>query len=106
MDQVVDYPQLLSCYFGLDTIDDTWFEHNLQISLDTLGKRYNSSFNIDTSAQDAMSIFLREEEGITAINRKKEKAIAVLKDIQRSAESEYREFASYIESTGVQSQLV
>ena len=40
-----------------------------------------------------MSIFLREEEGITAINRKKEKAIAVLKDIQRSAESEYREFA-------------
>ena len=93
LDQVVDYPQLLSCYFGLDTIDDTWFEHNLQISLDTLGKRYNSSFNIDTSAQDAMSIFLREEEGITAINRKKEKAIAVLKDIQRSAESEYREFA-------------
>ena len=71
LDCVIEYPTVLSCYFGLDILDASWFQRNLQISLDNLGRRYNSLFNVNTEAQRDLSIFLREDEGIEAINEKK-----------------------------------
>ena len=68
LDCVIEYPTVLSCYFGLDILDASWFQRNLQISLDNLGRRYNSLFNVNTEAQRDLSIFLREDEGIEAIN--------------------------------------
>ena len=70
LDCAAEYPAILSCYFGLDFLDEDWFQRNLQISLANLGKRYNSLFNVNTEAQRDLSIFLREDAGIEAINGK------------------------------------
>lgn len=90
LDYAVDYPTILSCYFGLDCIDDAWFEKNLQISLDSLGKRYNSLFNVDTEAQNNLSIFLREPEGISIINAKKRELLEELKKLRWRCLEKYK----------------
>jgi len=81
-EQAMEYPSVLSCYFGLDYIDDVWFNKNIQISLDNLGKRYNSLFNIDTRAQRELSIFLRDNSGIASINDKKTQLLTELNEIR------------------------
>ncbi|MCI8671978.1 MAG: ATP-binding protein [Lachnospiraceae bacterium] len=90
LDCAAEYPTVLSCYFGLDFLDDAWFQRNLQISLDSLGKRYNSLFNVDTKAQRDLSIFLREDAGIGAINGKKKDLLSAIKDIRWRCDGEYK----------------
>lgn len=75
LDQAMNYSQILSCYFGLDSLDKRWFERNVELSLENLGKRYNSLFNVDTEAQRNISIFLREEAGVAEVNSKKQDLI-------------------------------
>lgn len=82
LNDVMNYPPLLACYFGLDTLDKKWFEQNLQIALDNLGRRYNSKFNIDTEARRRLSIFLKDSDGIEFLNTKKVNAIESLKDFR------------------------
>ena len=89
LDQAMSYPTVLSCYFGLDSLDDAWFLRNISLSLDNLGKRYNSLFNVNTEAQRDLSIFLCEEAGINAINAKKKNIIDELKDLRWRCESRY-----------------
>ena len=79
LDCAAEYPTVLSCYFGLDFLDEDWFQRNLQISLADLGNRYNSLFNINTEAQRELSIFLREDAGIEAINGKKKDLLSEIK---------------------------
>lgn len=89
LDQAMNYSQILSCYFGLDSLDERWFERNVELSLENLGKRYNSLFNIDTEAQRNISIFLREEAGVAEVNSKKQDLIDELKDLRWGCEGKY-----------------
>lgn len=72
LELATEYPTVLSCYFGLDCLDQDWFERNIDLSLQNLGRRYNPRFNIDTEAQRNLSIFLREKKGLEKLNDKKE----------------------------------
>ncbi|MCR5803733.1 MAG: hypothetical protein K6G47_05685 [Clostridia bacterium] len=91
LDEAMDFPSVLACYFGLDSLDDGWFEKNLQISLSDLGKRYNSVFNIDTNAEHQLGLFLKNDVGINLINKKKVEALNLLSDLMWKADSKYRE---------------
>jgi len=90
LDCAAEYPAILSCYFGLDFLDEDWFQRNLQISLANLGKRYNSLFNVNTEAQRDLSIFLREDAGIEAINGKKNDLLSEIKDIRWRCDDDYK----------------
>lgn len=98
LDCVIEYPTVLSCYFGLDILDASWFQRNLQISLNNLGRRYNSLFNVNTEAQRDLSIFLREDAGIEAINEKKKDLLAEIEDIRWKCDSEYRKIINDLSS--------
>ena len=80
LEMAAGYPAVLSTYFGLDSLNRNWFDENLRLSLDNLGKRYNPNFNIDTEAQKKLSIFLREKTGIDLINEKKRDLLKELDD--------------------------
>ena len=82
LDQAMNYPQILSRYFGLDSLDDYWFIQNVKLSLENLGKRYNSLFNIDTEAQQKLLLFLREDKGIETVNNKKRAFLSELKELK------------------------
>lgn len=82
LDQAMNYPPVLSCYFGLDSLDDKWFQKNIDISLENLGRRYNSLFNVDTEAQRNISLFLRENAGVVEVNSKKNDLISELKELR------------------------
>ena len=94
LDCAAEYPTVLSCYFGLDFLDEDWFQRNLQISLADLGNRYNSLFNINTEAQRELSIFLREDAGIEAINGKKKDLLSEIKNIRWRCDGEYKKIIS------------
>ena len=94
LDEALEYPPLLSCYFGLDFLDNAWFEKNLRISLDDLGRRYNSAFNIDTRAQEDLELFLRSNAGVHEINKKKTEAINELDNLKWQSDSEYKNIIS------------
>ncbi len=90
LDQAMNYPSVLSCYFGLDSLDDKWFQRNIELSLENLGRRYNSLFNVDTEAQRNISLFLREAAGILEVNSKKNDLISKLKDLRWRCDGKYK----------------
>ncbi|MBQ0090439.1 MAG: hypothetical protein KBT27_14020 [Prevotellaceae bacterium] len=96
LDQVADYPIILATYFGLDYLGPEWFENNLQLSLDNLGKRYNATFNIDTNAQKQLEVFLREDAGICRINNKKKEIVNEIESLLWSCKSEERKYVESI----------
>lgn len=89
LDQAAEYPTILSCYFGLDSLDGDWFKENLDVSLADLGKRYNSLFNIDTEALKYLSIFLREDNAIKSINEKKKNLLYQLENYKWRCDRKY-----------------
>lgn len=89
LDQAMNFPPVLSCYFGLDSLDENWFRRNINLSLDNLGRRYNSLFNVDTEAQRNISLFLRETAGIVEVNSKKKELINELKDLRWRCDGKY-----------------
>ena len=90
LDQAMNFPQILSCYFGLDSLDDKWFKRNIDLSLKNLGSRYNPLFNVDTEAQRNIALFLREIAGITEVNSKKKDLIAELKNLSWRFDRKYK----------------
>lgn len=93
----MNHPPVLSCYFGLDSLDDKWFQRNIDLSLENLGRRYNSLFNVDTDAQRHISLFLREAMGIAEVNAKKNDLISELKDLRWRCGGKYKaEINSFI----------
>ena len=90
LDQSMNFPPVLSCYFGLDSLDENWFRRNINLSLDNLGRRYNSLFNVNTEAQRNISLFLRETAGIVGVNSKKKELINELKDLRWRCDGKYK----------------
>lgn len=90
LEGALEFPSILACYFGIDKLEKSWFELNLKLALDNLGRRYNDRFNIDTDAKRKMSLFLNNEEGISLLNRKKADVIEALKDIKWRCDGNYK----------------
>ncbi len=90
LDQAMNYPPILSCYFGLDSLDEEWFRKNIELSLDNLGRRYNSLFNIDTDTQKKISLYLREKVGIETVNVKKKEFVKELINLRRRYDRKYK----------------
>ena len=84
LDQAMSYPPVLSRYFGLDSLNEKWFQDNIRISTHDLGRRYNALFNIKTEAQKYISIFLGEIEGIQEVNNRKVLLLDELKRLKRT----------------------
>ena len=91
LDQAMNYPSILSCFFGVDSLDDVWFEKNLKLSLENLGERYNSLFNIDTKAQESISLFLKEDTSVVEINSKKINVMKKLEKLKWSCGGKYND---------------
>lgn len=91
LDQAMDFPSVLSCYFGLDSLDDNWFQRNINLALENLGRRYNSLFNVETEAQKNISLLLQEDNGIAEVNRKKNDLIDELKNLSWGCGGKYEE---------------
>lgn len=90
LDQAMNYPPVLSCYFGLDSLENSWFQRNVEISLSNLGRRYNPLFNVETEAHRNISLFLRETSGIAEVNAKKANLISKLKDLRWICDGKYK----------------
>lgn len=96
LEQAMNYPPILSCYFGLDSLDNEWFKRNIKISLENLGKRYNSIFNIDTETQKNMSLFLREDIGVSELNAKKNDLISNIKNLRWRCNGKYNSEINFL----------
>ena len=81
LDMVMEDSIVLSVYFGIHALTVDWFGESVKLNLENLGKRYNYRFNVDTNAQNQLSLFLRNENAVIQINKKKEKIVGFLKDI-------------------------
>lgn len=86
LDMVMEESIVLSVYFSTHALNVDWFGESVKLNLENLGKRYNYRFNVDTNAQNQLSLFLRNENAIIQINKKKEKIVGFLKDIHYNEE--------------------
>ena len=80
-------------YFDNHNIDRTWFLEKLDTSLNNLGPRYNRDFNVETSNERNIHMFLQTEQGFQLYNERKAQAIENLKTSRSRLES-YIEFIS------------
>lgn len=83
LDQVLGYPLVNNAFFGNCVLDYNWFKQHIQTSIKTLGDRHNP-FNIQTTTNEFISIFLQDEEGVKAINNQKDELLNRLKSIIKS----------------------
>ena len=89
LDVVPDYPQIAACYFNAFSLTPEWFKAKHEKSLAELGRRYNGKFNICTETEHELDLFFQNNDAVSAINQKKEKAIDELRSNQWRC-SEYR----------------
>lgn len=75
LDKVTNFPVLTSLYFNNHQLTSSWFEEELKASLNSLGQRYNSEFNIDTKMNHYLNYFLKNKTAIKNINERKKDAI-------------------------------
>lgn len=71
LDDVVNYPTILSRYFEKTFFSKDWFSNKVETTIKNLGGRYNRLFNIDTNVQDKVKLFLGYEDAIAKINARK-----------------------------------
>lgn len=78
IDSVVDHPPLGQLYFDNPGITEDWFKFHMEAAISGLGRRYNGRFNVNTTTQRKVELFLRHTEGVHWINQKKSEAIHAL----------------------------
>lgn len=71
LDQVLRYDDLCSYFFNKHMLDRNWFKYNCEKSIHDLGPRYNSDLNENTTTEDYINLFVKDDESITLINNKK-----------------------------------
>ena len=71
LDQVLSFPMISTYYFRHHSINVKWFEEKLQLTLDSLGTRYNGFFNIGTQTEQYIDLFTINNEGLSNLNNKK-----------------------------------
>lgn len=71
LSEIINYNDLQSFFFGNHTITKDWFKENNQFSFDSLGNRYNPTFNVITRTDEKIQLFVKEQSAIDRINTKK-----------------------------------
>lgn len=94
LDQVIEEPAIASYYFLTHNLDENWFYENVTTSLNALGTRYNSEFNVTTTLNQYLDLFSCNENAIRLINSKKPEAIKTIK----SHRWKYNENRHFIDS--------
>lgn len=94
LDQVIEEPAIASYYFLTHNLDENWFYENITTSLNALGTRYNSEFNVTTTLNQYLDLFSCNENAIRLINSKKPEAIKTIK----SHRWKYNENRHFIDS--------
>lgn len=79
LDQVIEEPAIASYYFLAHNLDENWFYENITTSLNALGTRYNSKFNVTTTLNQYLDLFSCNENAIRLVNSKKPEAIKTIK---------------------------
>lgn len=79
LDQVIEEPAIASYYFLTHNLDEDWFYENITTSLNALGTRYNSEFNVTTTLNQYLDLFSCNENAIRLVNSKKPEAIKTIK---------------------------
>lgn len=79
LDQVIEEPAIASYYFLAHNLDENWFYENITTSLNALGTRYNSKFNVTTSLNQYLDLFSCNDDSIKILNSKKLEAIRIIK---------------------------
>lgn len=79
LDQVIEEPAIASYYFLTHNLDEDWFYENITTSLNALGTRYNSEFNVTTTLNQYLDLFSCNENAIRLVNSKKSEAIKTIK---------------------------
>lgn len=79
LDQVIEEPAITSYYFYTHNLDENWFYENITTSLNALGTRYNSEFNVTTTLNQYLDLFSCNEDAIRILNNKKLEAIKTIK---------------------------
>ena len=65
------YPYLALYYFDNHTIGREWFINQAEKMYDQLGDRFNQKINVETEVSHELSLFLRDNYAVDAINAKK-----------------------------------
>lgn len=99
LEEAMIFPEVLVCYFGMINLGIKWFDRNLQIALDNLGRRYNTLFNVETESKKQLSLFLKNSDGIAILNNKKVEIIDELKRLRYRCEGEFSDFVKKIISS-------
>ena len=94
LDQVIEEPAIASYYFLAHNLDENWFYENITTSLNALGTRYNSKFNVTTSLNQYLDLFSCNDDAIKFLNGKKLEAIRIIK----SHRWKYNENRHFIDS--------
>ena len=78
LNQVMKNETMCWHYFDQVMLSSKWFRDRLNISLSSLGPRYNSAFNVSTQTEELFNLFLRNQDAVDKINRNKNELVAKL----------------------------
>ena len=84
LDQVLSNDTVLWHYFDSRNLTPKWFEERLQLSLVALGPRYNGDFNVNTTTENQLDLFLCNNNAVAQINKSKRDTIEGLKNFQHN----------------------
>ena len=85
-------------FFDYFTFSHEWLKDRLEVSLSSLGPRYNDEFNVQTSTEMYLNYFLCNSDAVVEINRIKNDALQHLKQnsgIRRELGPQYKNFCLY-----------
>lgn len=69
------YSRLALPYFGLLQLSEEWFANKANAAFDYLDERFNRLFNVDTEISAKLSLFLRDDAAVAALNKRKKDLI-------------------------------
>ena len=94
LEQIMKNETICWHFFDQVLLSNQWFKERLDISLSSLGPRYNSAFNVPTQTEELLNIFLCNQDAVDKVNRNKNELIACLsrdKSKYRCCKNEYQE---------------
>lgn len=69
--EVIKYTDLQLYFFNNHELKKEWFEEKNKLSFDSLGRRYNPEFNVETKTEEKIQLFTRNSNSIKRINETK-----------------------------------
>lgn len=88
LDLVREYSSILSLFFNEVNLSSKWFEEKLDISLNSLGARYNKLFNVSTDTEKKLNLFLSNSEVVKLTKQKRSNMINELFELSKKLENE------------------